>query len=189
MDWQLFASTFVLIFLAELPGKTTFASLFLATRVNPIPVFIGACGAFVVHSAIAVAAGSLLGFLPVRIAQVGAGLLFLILAIRLWREKPAPSDGPRIEIGFVKIMATAFTVVFVAQWGDLTQLATAALAAKYTAPWTIFLSATLALWTVVGLAVAIGHHAKKSIHPIALQKAMSIVLAGVGLVLLGLALR
>ena len=87
-------------------------------------------------------------------------------------------------------MMAAFTVVFIAQWGDPTQIATAALAAKYaSATWTVFLSATLALWAVTGVAVIIGHHAKAKFHPAMLQKIASVIFAGVGLVLLAQAIR
>jgi len=87
-------------------------------------------------------------------------------------------------------MMASFTVVFIAQWGDPTQIATAALAAKYaSSPWTVFLSATLALWAVTGLAVILGHHAKAKFHPAALQRVASVIFAGVGLILLAQAVR
>ena len=52
---------------------------------------------------------------------------------------------------------TAFVVIFVAEWGDLTQVLTANLAARYHAPLSVAVGATLALWTVAGLAVVGGH--------------------------------
>ena len=191
MDWRLFFSLFALIFVAELPGKSTLASFLLAARTRPLPVFLGACAAYIVHSAIAVAAGSLVGLLPVRPVQVAVGMIFLILAVILWRHREqSTSEAIAEKIRFSKTLATAFTVVFIAQWGDPTQIATAALAAKYAAAtWTVFLSATLALWAVTGLAVIIGHHAKAKFHPAMLQKIASVIFAGVGLVLLAQAIR
>ncbi|HYR43425.1 MAG TPA: TMEM165/GDT1 family protein, partial [Terriglobia bacterium] len=81
-------------------------------------------------------------------------------------------------------MASAFTVIFIAEWGDLTQLATAALAAKYAAPVTIFISATLALWAVTGLGVVVGHTAKRALQPKLLQQIASVIFALVGIALL-----
>src|SRR5438874_4081669 len=52
---------------------------------------------------------------------------------------------------------TAFSVVFVAEWGDLTQLATAALQARYQEPVLVFTAATLALWAVSAIAVVLGN--------------------------------
>ncbi len=191
MDWKLFLSLFALIFVAELPGKSTLASLLMAARAKPLPVFLGACAAYVVHSALAVAAGSLVGLLPVRPVQIAVGTIFLALAVFLWRHQGmTPYETSASGARSTKTMMTAFTVVFIAQWGDPTQIATAALAAKYaSAPWTVFLSATLALGAVTGLAVIIGHHAKTKFHPAALQKVASVIFAGVGLVLLAQAIR
>ena len=47
-------------------------------------------------------------------------------------------------------------VVFLAEWGDLTQILTASLAARFHAPIAVGLSAALALWTVTALAVLAG---------------------------------
>jgi putative Ca2+/H+ antiporter (TMEM165/GDT1 family) len=187
MDWKLFVSTYGLIFLSELPDKTVFASLLLATRNHPLPVFCGAAVAFVVQSAVAVTFGALLTFLPEKLIHLAAALLFLVLAVWMWRR-----DSPEDEVNvrgqvrrrFVPTMTSAFTVIFIAEWGDLTQLATAALAAKYAAPITIFISATLALWSVTGLGVLIGHTAGRAVRPKLLQQIASIALALVGIALL-----
>lgn len=84
---------------------------------------------FVVHTAIAVAAGRLLGALPARAVQVGVGLLFLGLAVMMWREnvEEAAEQGFSAQTRFASAAATAFGVIFFAPWGDPTLLATAAL--------------------------------------------------------------
>ena len=187
MDWKLFGSTFALIFISELPDKTAFASLLLATRNRALPVFCGAAGAFVVQSVVAVSFGSLFTFLPEKLVHIAAALLFLLLAVWMWRRV---SSAEAVNVGgngrrrFVPTMASAFTVIFIAEWGDLTQLATAALAAKYAAPVTIFVSATLALWAVTGLSVIIGHTARRAMQPKLLQQIASIIFALVGIALL-----
>src|SRR5206468_3122345 len=128
--------------------------LALATRHRPLPVFLGAAAAFVIQSAVAVAAGSLLGLLPREPIRIGAGVLFLVMATLLVRQnlmKRGESNDQheleREERRHRHPFVTAFTVVFVAEWGDLTQLATAALQARYQSAVVIFVSATLALWT------------------------------------------
>ena len=125
---SVFASTLALVFVAELPGKTTFVNLLLAARGRPAAVFSGAAVAFTLHSAFAVAAGRLLSDLPARPLQLGVAILFLILAAVIWREKDRD-----VEAG-APSAAKAFGLTFAAQWGDPSQLATAALAAKYDAP-------------------------------------------------------
>jgi putative Ca2+/H+ antiporter (TMEM165/GDT1 family) len=58
---------------------------------------------------------------------------------------PAPS--------FPRVFATSFTVVFIGEWGDVTQITTANFVARYNAPLIIGVAALAALWTVSALAV------------------------------------
>jgi putative Ca2+/H+ antiporter (TMEM165/GDT1 family) len=185
VQWQLFGSTFALIFISELPDKTSFATLLLASRANPLAVFLGAAGAFVVQSLVAVTFGRLLSALPQRVVHIGAGLVFLVLAVLMWRRDATDEDaGITRRDGFLKSAGSAFVVIFLAEWGDLTQLATATLAAQYAAPVTIFISATLALWTVTGIGALAGHFAGRRLQPKFLQRLAAIVFAGAGIVLL-----
>ena len=156
-------TVFTVIFLLELPDKTALAALLLATRHRPLPVFLGAAAAFVIQSAVAVAAGSLLSLLPREPIRIGAGLLFLVMAAFLVRrnfrqEEVEEKRAVEQEEGrHRRPLVTAFTVVFVAEWGDLTQLATAALQARYQQPVVVFIAATLALWAVSAIAVMLGN--------------------------------
>ena len=131
---QLFFTVYGVIFLAELPDKTALAALVLATRHRPLPVFLGASLALTVQSVIAVAAGSLLSRLPHAWVRVGSGLLFLGCAVFMWLRKPEAAAAAREtsdKAGFWGALWTVFLVVFVAEWGDLTQILTANLAAHY----------------------------------------------------------
>ena len=156
-------TVFTVIFLLELPDKTALAALLLATRHRPLPVFLGAAAAFVIQSAVAVAAGSLLSLLPREPIRIGAGILFLLMAALLVRRnlRKDEADEQRAveqeEVRHRRPFMTAFTVVFVAEWGDLTQLATAALQARYQQPVVVFVASTLALWAVSAIAVALGN--------------------------------
>ena len=53
---------------------------------------------------------------------------------------------------------TAFAVIFVAEWGDLTQIMTASLAAQYHSPLSVGTGALLALWAAAAIAVTGGRH-------------------------------
>lgn len=186
-DHKLFLSVFGFIFIAELPDKTALASMVLATRHRPLPVFLGAALALAVQSVVAVAAGGLFSLLPAKAVHLGAGLLFLVSAVFMWRRKDdeevAAKDGGA-NGGFLKALWLAFTVVFVAEWGDLTQLATAGFAARYHAAVTIFCAATAALWAVAGIAVVVGNRAAKLLDPKITQKIAAILFAAVGVALL-----
>jgi putative Ca2+/H+ antiporter (TMEM165/GDT1 family) len=187
-DQKLFLSVFAFIFVAELPDKTALASVVLATRHRPLPVFLGAALALAVQSVVAVAAGGLFALLPAKVVHIGAGVLFLVSAIFMWRRKEEAEEGFKDDSpeggGFFKPLWLAFGVVFVAEWGDLTQLATAGFAARYHARLTIFCAATLALWAVAALAVLIGNRAAKILDPKLTQKVAAVLFAGVGVALL-----
>ena len=186
-DPTLFLSTFGLIFVAELPDKTAFATLLLATRNHPLAVLLGVAGAFVVQSLVAVTFGSVLGFLPEVAVKIGAAGLFFVFATSLWLRKELAEQEAHMaqatRAAFWQTVTSSFVVIFLAEWGDFTQLATAALEAKYRSPLTIVLAAILALWCVTGMAIVIGHRLKQLMRPALLQKIAAIAFAIVGIVL------
>ena len=185
--FAIISSVFGVIFVAELPDKTALAALVLATRHKALPVFLGAALALTVQSLVAIGAGELLSLLPQRPVHVGAGILFLITSVFMWRrkgeEEDAAADRIGAPLGFWRTAWLVFGVVFIAEWGDLTQLATAALAARYAAPVPVFIGATTALWAVVAIAVLVGSRAGKLLAPRVTQRVAAVVFAGVGVAL------
>ncbi len=186
IDWKLFTSTFVLIFIAELPDKTAFATLLMATRASPLSIFIGACAAFFIQSLVAVTFGSLLTHFPEKWIHLIAGILFFIYAFLALRRN---EDGEGDEAKFLeskkrldwKVVWSSFVVIFIAEWGDLTQLATASLEARYHNPVTILVSSTLALWTVTGVVSFLGSHLKRAVQPVLLNRIAAAAFALVGI--------
>jgi putative Ca2+/H+ antiporter (TMEM165/GDT1 family) len=151
-------TVFALVFPAELPDKTTLASLVLATRYRPLPVWLGAMAAFAAQCAIAVTAGRLLALAPHRVVVAVAAVLFAtgaFLALRSGAEDEEVEETAQVTSS-PRIAATAFGVLFLAEFGDFTQLATASLASRYNEPLSVFLGAWLALVCVSGLAVVAG---------------------------------
>ncbi len=175
-------SVFGVVFVAEIPDKTSLAALVLATRHKPLPVFLGAALALTVQSFLAVAAGQLLSLLPARPVHLGAGVLFLATSVVMWRRREDDDEGTgaAVPLGFYRSLWLVFGVVFVAEWGDLTQLATAALAARYAAPVAVFLGATSALWAVVAIAVFVGSNARRFLAPRVVQRVAAALFALVG---------
>src|SRR4051812_13955366 len=86
VDLSVIAAAFILVLPVELPDKTLFATLVLATRFKPWPVFTGVGLAFAVQSLIAVTAGSLLTLLPDTVVSAVVAGLFLVGAAILWRS-------------------------------------------------------------------------------------------------------
>jgi putative Ca2+/H+ antiporter (TMEM165/GDT1 family) len=161
-------TAFVLVVPIELPDKTFVATLVLATRYNPLPVWIGVTVAFGVQSMVAVLAGRLVGLLPQRPVHLVAAGLFGVGAVVLARSarRAQAEEREREEeferrLGYakrsgVRAVMASFAVLFVAEWGDLSQLLTAGLAARYHDPVSVFVGSLLALIAVAGLAVVLG---------------------------------
>ncbi|WP_169064026.1 TMEM165/GDT1 family protein [Geodermatophilus dictyosporus] len=175
------ATAFLLVLPVELPDKTLFASLVLATRFPPLPVFVGVGTAFGLQVAIAVTAGSLLSLLPQALVTGVVAVLFLVGAVLLWRSaSEGPEDGgeaadAREQASFLRAAAVSFGVLFAAEWGDLSQLATAGLAARFDAPVSVFVGAWAALLTVSALAVFLGKALADRL-PVALIRRVAAVL-------------
>ncbi len=158
------ATTFAAVLPAELPDKTIIACLILSSRYRPSVVFGGAATAFLAQVIIAVAAGGALSLLPRHLIEACAAGVFVIGAVLLLihrenkdeddEEEDSGRDGARS--GFWPVFGTAFAVVFLAEFGDLTQLVTVSLAARFHDPVSVGIGATLALWVAAGCAVTLG---------------------------------
>jgi putative Ca2+/H+ antiporter (TMEM165/GDT1 family) len=157
-----FAIAFGAILLVELPDKTLVATLVLSTKYRPRPVLLGVGCAFAVQCVIAVTAGGLLRLLPHRAVDALVAALFAFGAFVLWRESVGIDDqdaeGTAADHALRnrRIFGISFGVLFAAEWGDASQLATAALVARYGEPVAIGLGAFLALIGVASLAVVGG---------------------------------
>jgi putative Ca2+/H+ antiporter (TMEM165/GDT1 family) len=161
------AIVFGLIFVVELPDKTFIATLVLATRFRPLLVWIGVTAAFLVQTVVAVLLGGLLARLPRTPVEVFATIMFLIGGFLLLR---GAADADKEELETVeefshkgaetahglKVIATSFMVLFLAEWGDLSQLLTASLVIKYDDAVSVGVGAFAALAAVSGLGAVIG---------------------------------
>ncbi|WP_225843723.1 TMEM165/GDT1 family protein [Streptomyces albus] len=150
------AVVFGVVFLAELPDKTALAGLMLGTRYRAGYVFAGVAAAFLVHVVLAVAAGSVLTLLPHRLVQGIVGILFLIGAAMLLLKKDDDEEEQvrkPADQSFWKVAGSGFMLILVAEFGDLTQIMTANLAARYDDPLSVGLGAVLALWAVAALGI------------------------------------
>lgn len=157
------ARAFVTVFPAELPDKSMFAVIVLVTRYRrPGWVWLGAALAFTLHVAVAVLAGSAIGLLPDTVVQVAVLVLFLgggfvlLRAARRAEEAEQDTPAPVVHASIGATVAGSFALIGLAEWGDLTQLATAGLVASGGAPGATGLGALAALCAVAGLAATIG---------------------------------
>jgi putative Ca2+/H+ antiporter (TMEM165/GDT1 family) len=177
------AATFPVVALGELPDKTMFASLLLASRGRPVSVWLGVALAFTVHVAIAVTIGvAVFDLLPHRILAVVVALLFLAGAAWSWFTRGAAVEDVRVVATRSpwRSFAAAASVIFLAEWGDLTQVITADLAARYHAPLSVGVGALVGLLLVAAVAVAGGSGLLRRLPVRTLRIATAVVLAGLG---------
>jgi len=185
-----FITAFAVVFLVELPDKTMVATLVLTTRYRAWPVFTGVVLAFAVQSVVAAAFGSALTLLPDRVVAGVVALLFGVGAFMLLREGFSRDDdsadeaGARADVPFWRAALTSFGVLFAAEWGDASQLATAGITARYGTPFAVGLGAWLALVAVAGLAVLVGRKLAGRLPTHWIQRVAGVLFAGFGLVAL-----
>ena len=167
MHLDVLAIVFGTIFLVELPDKTFIAALVLSTRYKPLAVWLGVGLAFGVQTVVAVTAGTLATLLPDQLIKSIAIVIFLVGAFLLFRTAPGADEEERqteeeyaskaVERkGFLAAAVTSFLVLFAAEWGDLSQLLTISLVARFHDHLTVFFGAWAALLAVSGLAVIAG---------------------------------
>lgn len=159
----------------------------LGTRYRASYVFAGVAAAFAVHVALAIAAGSVLTLLPQRMVQAVVGVLFLAgAAMLLLKRSDDDDEGVKApaDQSFWKVSGAGFMLILVAEFGDLTQIMTANLAARYDDPLSVGLGAVLALWAVAALGILGGRTLLKYVP----LKLITKIAAGLMLVLAGLSL-
>ncbi len=183
VQFSVIATVFVLIFVAELPDKTMIATLIMGSRYRPLLVWIGATSAFAIHAAVAVAVGQLLQLLPhkwiegVTAVLFAAGAAYLLFVPEKEEEEEGEKEADSSRRG-LKTVGAAFLVIFIGEFGDLTQILTANLAAKYHSPAEVFIGAFAGLASVAALG-AFGGRALLRFLPLAvIRKAGGVLLAG-----------
>ncbi|MCH0565274.1 TMEM165/GDT1 family protein [Streptomyces sp. MUM 2J] len=178
---------FGVVFLAELPDKTALAGLVLGARYRASYVFAGVAAAFALHVVLAVAAGSVLTLLPQQVVQALTGALFLGGAALLLMKKGEGGEEVRRpeDQTFVKVAGAGFTLVLVAEFGDLTQIMTANLAARYDDPLSVGLGAVLALWAVAALGIVGGKVLMRRVPLALITRIAAALMVGLGVWSLG----
>jgi Ca2+/H+ antiporter, TMEM165/GDT1 family len=195
VDLAVIALTFMAIFVVELPDKTFIATLVLSTRYRALLVWLGVGLAFFLQVLIAVTAGQLATLLPEALVRGVAIAIFLLGAVLLFRSAPrADEEEAEAEEEYaakatesrtgLRAVGASFIVLFAAEWGDLSQLLTISLVAKYGEPLSVFVGAWGALLTVSGLAVIAGRFLLRHMRLSVLHyvgAAVCLVLAGLTL--------
>jgi putative Ca2+/H+ antiporter (TMEM165/GDT1 family) len=187
------ATTFALVIPAELPDKTFISCLVLSSRYRPLPVWVGAASALVVQAGLAVVAGGLLALLPhvavrsvVAALFIGGALYLLLTTERSEQERGeqlaagGEQSLPEGRTGFWRVAGITFAVVAVAEFGDITQVLIANLAAHYRDGLAVFSGAAVGFAVVSVVGVLAGRTITRWV-PLAIVRRLSgVVLLGFG---------
>ena len=168
VEWLVAAATAsAVIAPVELPDKTFVATLVLATRYRPWPVWLGVVSAFAVQVIVAVAAGGLIGLLPelpVRLVAAGLFAAGAVIMLRSARRAEVTGRAQEREYGRRvrqprhgwRAFGASFLLIATAEWGDLSQLLVAGLVASGQPATAVAAGAWVALAGVSGAAVLLG---------------------------------
>ena len=186
MNFAVALTALVLIVPVELPDKTFVATLVLATRFRPLLVWVGVGAAFLVQTLVAVTAGGLVAQLPHKPVVAFTAAMFLIGGVVLLRgARRADEEEAETEEEFgAKVkgpargwhaVATSFTVLFLAEWGDLSQLLTAGLVVRTKDPVSVFVGAFVGLLLVSALGAAAGRALLRRVRLATVQRVGGVV--------------
>lgn len=190
MNLAVAATTLALVIPAELPDKTFISCVVISSRYRALPVWLGAAGGLVLQAAIAVVAGRLLDLLPHRAVEAVVAALFLGGAAYLLfvpekaeeerGDELAAQEGAAAKAQW-RVAATTFGIIALAEFGDITQVLIANLAAHYRDPVSVFVGAAVA-FCLVSLAGVLGGKLLTRYVPLELVRRLSgVALLGFGI--------
>jgi putative Ca2+/H+ antiporter (TMEM165/GDT1 family) len=155
MYWEAISSSFTLVALAEMGDKTQLLAFALASRFRrPWPVLAGILVATFANHALASMVGA---WISARLHPrlMAAILAATFAAFGLWTLRPDQSDQDQRPSRYGPFLTAAF-LFFLAEMGDKTQLATAALGARFGNALSVTLGTTAGMTFSDGLAVFLG---------------------------------
>jgi putative Ca2+/H+ antiporter (TMEM165/GDT1 family) len=134
-----------IVALAEIGDKTQLLAFLLAARFRrPLPIVAGIFVATIANHAFAAAVGALVSrLLGPDVMRWVLGIAFLGMAA--WIMVPDEMDEDEARLARFGVFLTTVLAFFVAEMGDKTQVATVALAARYTSAVAVVAGTTLGM--------------------------------------------
>lgn len=128
---EAFLVSFGLVAVAELGDKTQFLALMLASRFHrPLPILAGIFVAVLINHLASAALGYFVG-----VKLSGPWLKWIIaasfFAVAIWAIIPEKAEDERVPASRFGVFGATLCAFFIAELGDKTEVATAALAARF----------------------------------------------------------
>jgi Ca2+/H+ antiporter, TMEM165/GDT1 family len=151
---EAFIIPFIAIALAEMADKSQACIFLLSSKTKKrLHVILGALAAFLIVDGIAVLLGSFAtSFLPQGPVKIAAGALFIVFGAMELLKK---GQSAKCDVGKRGAFFSAFSMTFLSEWGDKTQLSAAVFAAAYN-PVMVLAGVLSALFILSAIAVFLG---------------------------------
>ncbi|NYT01903.1 MAG: TMEM165/GDT1 family protein [Methanosarcinales archaeon] len=173
---------FLAIALAELGDKTQLSVLLLSMKArNHLSLLLGVMLAFLLVDGFAIVVGSwITRVIPLEVLKVASGAVFILFGLLILRELGKKEESED-DVNYDKNpFVSGFLLIFMAEWGDKTQIASALFATKYD-PWLVLVGMMAALGLLSVTAVYLGRFLIAR-----LDKRLITKVAGVLFILMGL---
>jgi putative Ca2+/H+ antiporter (TMEM165/GDT1 family) len=165
--------------LAEIGDKTQLSILLLSSRTREYArLLLGVMLAFLLADGFAILVGSYVNeAMPVTAVKAVSGLVFILFGILILRGE---EEDEEMSLSARGAFVSGFSMIFLSEWGDKTQIASALFATEYD-PLMVFAGVMIALFILTLAAIFLGKHLASRID----RKLMSKVAGGV-FILIGL---
>ncbi len=175
------AAAFIAIFVAEFGDKTQLVTLTMACRYPPLQVLTGAMVALAAVIGLAVGAGELLSAaVPQSLLTIISGLFFIGIGLFTYLRREPPEVEAPAKDGFLQTLG----MVFIAEFGDKTQLAAVFLVASLGYPWAVFTGAMVAMFFNHLLAVYLGSCFISRVNPLFLKRGTAGLFVVIGMIII-----
>lgn len=177
-------SAFLLVFVAEFGDKSQLVCMTLAARYRPLPVLLGACLSFMLLNLLAVTLGAAAAiWLPRWLVLAVVAVLFLWFGYQSFRQAAEDDDAADVVLSGRSMLLSALLLIFMAEFGDKTQLAVAGLGSAED-PLAVWLGATLALICTTLVGVFAGRVLLRTISLHWMHRGSGVLFVGFGLLAL-----
>ena len=170
----------IVVGLAELGDKTQLSTLLLASKTDKhLHLFLGVILAFLIVDGIAILAGDwITNIAPRNLIKMLSGVIFIIFGLLTLRNK---KEEIKTKYRFENPFHSGFTLIFISEWGDKTQIAAGLFATKYSGLM-VLTGVIIALSLLSIIAIYSGKFISDKVNRETLAK-----IAGISFILMGVA--
>jgi len=145
----------VAVGLAEMGDKTQLSVLLLSSRTKQFfQLLLGVMLAFLLADGFAILVGSwVTNVVPVHLVKLISGAVFIFFGLLILKGKQEEEEENSLSPK--SAFLSGFSMIFLSEWGDKTQIASALFAAEYN-PWMVFIGVMAALTILSIMAIYLG---------------------------------